>query len=175
MPGDKPRHTGPGCTRCRSEADLRTEFRTQVMLLAHVTAINNRGHSTLNQDYVQVNNEPSDTALSSAINALAGILIRDHRAVAVVVPSSPYHQPPPSVLRGTALQVYAIQDEELQCEDVQLRDHDITVVTPIPNADTGWYQRSEGGCPQPSNYMLTKGKSHFQVISDLHWECLNIP
>lgn len=158
------------------EAELRTEFRTHLILLILVTAINNRGHSILNQDYVQVNKDLSNTALSAKIDAVAEILVRDHRAVAVAVPNSPYHQLAPYVLRGSALQVYVIQDEELQCKDAQLRDHDITV-TPISNADMGWHQRSEDidRCPQPSSYILTKGISHFDVISDGHWECLNIP
>lgn len=60
-----------------SEADLRSEFRTLITLLALATTINNRGLSTLTQNFAENYNVISNTALSDTINAVASILVQN--------------------------------------------------------------------------------------------------
>lgn len=188
MPGhrdsDNPQSTGIRC-QCpgqrqqprnlrRSKADLRSDFYNIITFLTLTTAINNRGLPTLRQNYVE-GYYLDNTSLSMApvlptINAVAQILLRNYRAVTVAVPNSSWHQPTPSALNtGAGFQVYAIQDEELQSENINFKDHGITVLPPITN--TGDSQRLQTS----GHAIITKGASHFGLISNTNWECLTIP
>jgi hypothetical protein len=132
------------------------------MLLTLVTAINNGGCSTLPQDYMERYNGLFDTTSptpGNVINAVATILMRDERAVAATVPDSK------SVLNGSHCYVYVIEDVEPQFECANFKDHGITTA----HTDAKQHPRAT------NNVVITKGTSHFDLISDENWDCLKIP
>jgi hypothetical protein len=160
---DATRHSQ--CMLCNShcgKADLHKEFCVLIMLLILVTAINNGGCSTLPQDYMEPYITPFDTTSptpGNVINAVAAILMQDERVVAAAVPDSK------SVLNESRCHVYVIEDVEPQFECASFKDHGVTI------AHTDAKQH-----PQTSdNVMITKGTSHFDLISGENWNCLKIP
>jgi hypothetical protein len=106
----------------------------------------------LRQDYKEAYTALFDTILldpSNVLNAVAAILVRDYRMVAAVASDS--------VPRGSDLNVYVMQDVEPQFND---KEHGITVLAAIANTDT------MDGFQTSNNTIITKGKSHFSLISD---------
>ena len=155
----------------RSEADIHSEFSRLTTLLTLVTAINNKGHPTLEREFSDGYEDLFDTCLpeaSSIIHALSLILVRDYQDIAVALPNSQYH-PSASSVHSSILQVYVMQDDDLQFEDTVVRDYDVVALTPIENAGTKEYRETS------NNIVITKGTSHFDLISNNNWKCLTIP
>jgi hypothetical protein len=154
-----------------SEGDLHSEFGRLTTLLTLVTAINNKGNPTLEREFSDGYKDVFDTCLpeaSSMIHALSSILVRDYRDVAVALPNSQYH-PSSSSGHSSVLQVYVMQDDDLQFENMVVRDYGVAALTPIENAGTKEYRETSG------NIVITKGTSHFDLISNDNWKCLTIP
>jgi hypothetical protein len=145
-----------------ADRDLQKEFCALIMLLTAVTAINNRGHPTLQQDCTEHHRALFDTTApdpSNVINAVAAILMRDYRAVAAAIPGYEY------ALNGPDCYVYVIEDEKPQFEGMNFKDRNTTVVAttdPMQHLQTS------------DNVIITKGISHFDLISDKSWDCLKI-
>jgi len=146
-----------------SKAEIQKEFHALIMLLVLVTAINDGGCSTLQQDYVEHYNGLFDTtllSLNNMISAVAAILMWDYRAIAAAIP---YFN---SVLNESGCYIYVTTNEEPQPEGTNIKDHGITVVPTAAHTDTQQH---------PHNVVITKGTSHFNQISDENWNCFKIP
>ena len=150
-----------------NEADLHSEFRGLLSLLTFVTAVNNMGHSTLHHRFIDDYKALFDRSapeMGAIIQALSAVLVRDYRVVAVALPNSHYHPSTSFGHGGSSLQAYVMQDE-----NGQFRGHKATVLTPIENAGTKQYRQTS------DSLVITKGVSHFDLISNDNWKCLTIP
>ena len=106
--------------------------------------------------------------LSNVVNAVAAILKQDNRAVAVQTTKLPCHQLVQHVPLSVSHYVYVTQDGELHFNKTNYKDHSIAVPEPITNTGTKQH---------PQNYVtpvITKGTSHFDLISCKNWDCLEI-
>ena|ERR1700733_2809990 len=152
----------------RDTSSLRSEFRTLIMLLTLVTAINNGGYSTLQLNFAENDKVHFDTTVSSdvaaVINALSAILMRDHRVVAAAVPDFPSCLPSTSfTLGGSGFKVYIMQDE-----DQGAKVGNLLFKALVPTKAKARRQISD-------NVVNIRGISRFNLISNDNWECLRIP
>ena len=150
--------------KSRDTSSLRSEFRTLIMLLTLITAINNGGYSTLQQNFAEDDKAHFDTTVSSdvaaVINALSAILMRDYRVVAAAVPDFPSCLPSTSfALGGSGFKVYVMQDED---QGAKVGNSLVPIKTKARR------QISD-------NVVKIRGISRFNLISNDSWECLKIP
>ena len=144
------------------EADPCREFGSLTMLLALVTAVENGGHSSLQPAYRERYKGLFDTMEpdpNNVVNAVAAILERDNRAVAVLATKSPCHQSVSHVPLNVGHYVYVTQDGGLHFNETNSKDHSITVLEPIANASTQKHPQND------VTLVITKGTSHFDLIS----------
>src|SRR5882672_3054955 len=156
--------------------DPHLEFRTLSMLFTAVTTINRNQPSKLSQAYDQQHYTRSERTSwhDLALNAIATILVRDAReVVAVVAHGASKYEPP---------QIYAMQDREWA--DAAQGDSAVQSLlsksTILSNPDRkspnkkfkNYFKLSNK--PKPIYKKADAGESHYKLISDSHWDCLDI-
>lgn len=118
------------------DTSLHHRFNSLSMLLPLVTAINNQGHPTFQQDDEAAQKAQDENDASSRIrvlNALAALLVQNHEIVAVTA-----HEPP--------------------CEHTKFRE-----VTVICNPDEKDKYFSPGSSAQCT--LVAKGNSHYDTVT----------
>jgi hypothetical protein len=169
-------NVGSAASTVPSNQDLHLEFRTLSMLFTAVTTINRQQPSELPQAYDQQYYTRSERSSwqDLALNALATILVREAREVVAVVAHSASEYEPPKI--------YAMQDGE--SADVAQGDSAVqsllSKITLIANPDRKkpnqkfpkYFKRSNK--PKPIYEIAKPGESHYGLISDSHWDCLDI-
>jgi len=154
------------------QVDPYLEFRTLSMLFNAVTTINRKQPSELSQAYDQQYYTRSERTSwhDLALNAVATILVRDSREVAVVAHGASQYEP---------LQIYAMQDGEW-ADAAQGNSAKQSLRSKIANPD-----EKQPNQTFPKHFKLSNkpkaiyekakpGKSHYHLISDSHWNCLHI-
>jgi hypothetical protein len=157
------------------QVDLHLEFRTLSMLFDAVTTINRKQPSELSQVYDQQYYTRSERTSRHdlALNAVATILVRDSREVAIVAHGASQYEP---------LQIYAMQDGERAdaAEGNSAKQSLRSKITSFANSDKKQpkqkFQKHFKLLNKPKAiYEIAKpGKSHYHRISDSHWNCLDI-
>ena len=156
--------------------DPHLEFRTLSMLFTAVTTINRNQPSEQSQAYDEQYYTRSERTSwqDLALNAIATILVQDAREVVAVVAHGASKYDPPKI--------YAIQGRE--SADAAQGDSAVqsllSKITLLANPD-----RKEPNQKFPKNIKTSKkqkliyetakpGESHYGLISDSHWDCLDL-
>ena len=157
------------------QVDLHLEFRTLSMLFNAVTTINRKQPSEVSQAYDEQYYTRSERTSRHdlALNAVATILVRDSReVVAVVAHSASQYEP---------LRIYAMQDGERAdtAQGNSAKQSLRSKITSLGNPD------KKPNLKFPKHFKLSNkpktiyenakpGKSHYHLISESHWDCLDI-
>jgi hypothetical protein len=158
------------------EERLRTTFRIYVTLLTLFTAVHNRGSALLSQPFQEgyhpiINTEfPGDQVVA---DALAGVSIRDYHIVSTAIRKKLPSAPPSldSHVNSESNVTQPWDEDDLESYDIQQLKFEtdrIKGFVVVANAHTSLI-------PQTSDYVIVSGESHFNLISETHWDCLNIP
>jgi hypothetical protein len=157
------------------QVDPHLEFRTLSMLFNAVTTINRKQPSEPPQAYDEKYYTRSERTSwhDVALNAVASILVRDAReVVAVVAHGASQYEP---------LQIYAMQDggrADVAQGDSAVQSH-LSEITALANPDKKRNQKIPKRIkllnkPEPIYEISKPGNSHYDLISDSHWKCLDI-
>lgn len=151
--------------------DLHREFRSLIMILGLVTAINNGGHSTLAQDFREGYIALLDTSLpapSVVANSISTILVKNVEVIACMIQTL---KPASLGYATNPFQGDTGTDplwDPIALDELDFSSHDISGFTVVANAD---HKQAR----QTQDYVLqAKGCSHFNLISKDHWDCLEI-
>lgn len=160
------------------EDTMRKKFRILVNLVTLLTAINNRGPSTLHQTFLEGFHpildaeSPGDYIM---VNALAGILVCDYHVVSTAIRrkllSAPAFYNSQANSQNTGTLLWHGPGDDLNSDEIE----NLLFQTKGTNGFIAISNAHSSQTPQESDYtVISSGQSYFPLISDVHWECLTI-
>jgi len=153
-----------------SDHDPHLEFRTLSMLFTAVSTINRGQPSQPSRPYDEKYYTKAErgSRRELALNAVATILVRNTKVVAVLDHGPSQHEP---------YQIYAMEDGE-RADTMQDEDKSSFLLSKITAINR---KKPDQGFPKTTKkqrkplYVIAKpGESHYNLISGSHWNCLKI-
>ena len=159
-----------------SDYDPHLEFRTLSMLFTAVSTINRGQPSQPSQPYDEkyYTKKEWSSRRERALNAVATILVRNTKVIAIVDHGPSQHEP---------YQIYAMQDGE-RADTMQDGVKSSFLGSKISALANPNRKKPDQGFPDTTKlfkkqkkplYVIAKpGESHYCLISESHWNCLKI-